>query len=1107
MNQGNRVNTSNSGRRTRTTLGLGGLLAVAATTSVGFVASPVATVSAASGVVNTYIAATVAGGVPDTSGLSASDCALVVQMTGSIADGLGVYEILDPANSTPTRTYSDSAAVQFVVLPGGCDSAQTVDAGGVQAQPWNGSTGGVIFLGGTTLTLNGSIDASGAGYSPSNAPGANDVPIGLGTAQGQFGGAGGGGGIFGAGGGGGGSNGSAVSPADNAFYRNTPTGGGGGTVTAPGVAGSGGQVAGIAGGAAGAPANGGGSFVATINGNTEGSGGGGGGSYGAGGGSCGAYWSAAYASGGGGGGSWTGGGLNGLGGTNFGGTLQGIGLGNAFSHPYRDEHGLPGNVPVGAAVPLEGAVAGEHYLHDDDPRLTMGGAGGNHLLGTGGGSGGGIVVLATDSIAGNGNSIVANGAIGQTPAQAPSSGAGGGAGGQVRIAASTLSGLNVAANGAKGGTATRDRSHTGTYGAGGGGGAIWFDGAGADATNTGPANAALGEPGALGLAGVSWSVLGGNPANFTTPSVTVGATTYSQLEWVTAYNTAGAQSLVNGSSVLIELVAVTGKTQAEIVAVFPDLEQPDNPKNLGVGCTAGAGGNGLVRVSPNFVAAPSIDIEKDTNGNQADVIADQDTITAGDAITWTFVVANNGNTDLADVVVTDAVVIDNSTAAGTIVCDWAGSSDAATPARNLSVDETVTCTASSVAKVGQYGNLGTVTGTPVADATTANPDNPVRLVSGGTPLADVTDDDPSHYLGSAVPVAPTPSIDIEKDTNGNQADVLADQDAIAPGNAVTWTFVVTNSGNTDLAGVKVTDAVTTDNSTVAGTVVCNWATSSDAATPAGNLSRGETVTCTSTSTAKPGQYANEATVTGTPVADAKTADPANPVRLTFGGSPLPDVTDKDPSSYIGAIFDLALFIQLADGTNLGTVRPGDPVTFTITVCNQGNVPASGINVVDYVPAGLVLSDPDWTGGAGGKASISLPVTLNPGACTKVDITFVVDAGAQPGTKILNLAEVASATPLNFDGTPLTNDNGSAVLDIDSTPDASNTENPKDDEVANANGDEDDHDVAGLQIVAGAGGGLPATGASSVQRILMTGAAVLLLGVAILFSVRRRRFSW
>ena len=126
----------------------------------------------------------------------------------------------------------------------------------------------------------------------------------------------------------------------------------------------------------------------------------------------------------------------------------------------------------------------------------------------------------------------------------------------------------------------------------------------------------------------------------------------------------------------------------------------------------------------------------------------------------------------------------------------------------------------------------------------------------------------------------------------------------------------------------------------------------------------------------------------------------------------------------GDIFDLALSKTLADGTNLATVMPGDTVTFTLTIENQGTVGATNIDVVDYLPAGLTLADPNWIDNLDGTASLATPIaTLAAGASTTVDIIFTVDAGAS-GT-IDNFAEISGAM----------DDMGNVVPDVDSTPDA------------------------------------------------------------------------
>ena len=157
-------------------------------------------------------------------------------------------------------------------------------------------------------------------------------------------------------------------------------------------------------------------------------------------------------------------------------------------------------------------------------------------------------------------------------------------------------------------------------------------------------------------------------------------------------------------------------------------------------------------------------------------------------------------------------------------------------------------------------------------------------------------------------------------------------------------------------------------------------------------------------------------------------------------------------------FDLALRKQLEDGTNSAVVELGQEVTFVLTVLNQGNVAATDITLVDYLPAGLELADDAWTLDADGVAAITVPGVLDPGASVQVEITTIVR-----GAGLVNEAEISGATPVSSTGGLLVLPNGEPPVDDDSTPDADNTEEPVDDEVDNGNGDEDDHDVAALSL--------------------------------------------
>jgi uncharacterized repeat protein (TIGR01451 family) len=117
------------------------------------------------------------------------------------------------------------------------------------------------------------------------------------------------------------------------------------------------------------------------------------------------------------------------------------------------------------------------------------------------------------------------------------------------------------------------------------------------------------------------------------------------------------------------------------------------------------------------VAEPAIDIEKYTNGEDADSPTGP-IIPVGDTVEWTYIVTNTGNVPLSNAVVTDDIL-------GTI-CTIA----------SLAVGDSASCTASGTAMAGQYTNIGNVTGE----------------YDGVT----VYDEDPSNYYGDASPGTGTP---------------------------------------------------------------------------------------------------------------------------------------------------------------------------------------------------------------------------------------------------------------------------------------------------------------------------------------------------------------
>ena len=143
----------------------------------------------------------------------------------------------------------------------------------------------------------------------------------------------------------------------------------------------------------------------------------------------------------------------------------------------------------------------------------------------------------------------------------------------------------------------------------------------------------------------------------------------------------------------------------------------------------------------NESPAPQIDVEKLTNGNQADLATDADVpiVTPGSTVTWTYQVMNTGTVDIVTIDLEDDEI-------GTITnADRIGGDD--NNDNILNAGETWIFERTGIAIEGFYDNLARVEG---------------FAVSG---LSD-TDTDTSNYRGAQA------AIDIEKTTNGFQADLV-----------------------------------------------------------------------------------------------------------------------------------------------------------------------------------------------------------------------------------------------------------------------------------------------------------------------------------------------
>jgi len=261
---------------------------------------------------------------------------------------------------------------------------------------------------------------------------------------------------------------------------------------------------------------------------------------------------------------------------------------------------------------------------------------------------------------------------------------------------------------------------------------------------------------------------------------------------------------------------------------------------------------------------------------------------------------------------------------------------------------------------------------------------------------------------------------------------------IAPGRPVTYTITVTNHGPSDSAGARVTDTFPAILSGVSWTCAASAGSScAGGAAGTGNVDRtvnllaNGTVTYTATGTISP---AATGTLANTAVVQAPAAVP----------DPVPGNNSATDTDTLTPQADLA--ITKTDGQT--TAVPGKPVTYTITVTNNGPSNAAGITVADPFPA--ALSSVTWTCVAsagshcatGGPGQILDTIDLVAGGTAVYTATGVLDPGAsQP---LVNTATVTAPA-----GVTDPNPNNNSATDTDTLTPQADLAIAKDDGVTTA----------------------------------------------------------
>jgi uncharacterized repeat protein (TIGR01451 family)/fimbrial isopeptide formation D2 family protein len=356
--------------------------------------------------------------------------------------------------------------------------------------------------------------------------------------------------------------------------------------------------------------------------------------------------------------------------------------------------------------------------------------------------------------------------------------------------------------------------------------------------------------------------------------------------------------------------------------------------------------------------------------------------------------------------------------------------------------------------------------------------NQSQIIYNGNPVA--LSDDP--YVNGVA----DPNVSGDEDPTGIEIDsapafrvekvsayLTGDPNVLLAGETLRYTITVQNVGTDNAANVDIVDQVPANTTYVAGSTTLNGNTVPDAASGGSPLIDGILINAPQDPTPGTMNAAvadNVATITFDVVVYPDVPDGtiiSNQAFVSAADNGIADVPSDDPRTEIPddptrdvvgnypLLFAPKSAALEVDAGTPGIVDPGDVLRYTITVYNNGTVPATAVELVDQVPAnttyvadsvtlnGEPVGRPDGgvfpleAGIPVSSADLTPPVpgagegTLSPGESGVVQFDLQVNAGVPSGTLITNQATVYSAERPNLltdgDGNPATGPEPTVVV--------------------------------------------------------------------------------
>lgn len=379
------------------------------------------------------------------------------------------------------------------------------------------------------------------------------------------------------------------------------------------------------------------------------------------------------------------------------------------------------------------------------------------------------------------------------------------------------------------------------------------------------------------------------------------------------------------------------------------------------------------------VSSDTVDPNKTNNTTTAKIVTHTDadvaitkagpvSATAGETVSWTLSVTNNGPSIAKNVTVADALPEQIVASPAPTVTTDTGSCTI--------TDGKVNCSLGTLADQG-HATI-TITGTVAADFTGA------EIANTATVTSDTADPTPGNNTSSVTtPVKRQADLAITK-TLSDEAPVLA-------GGKISYTLTVTNNGPSQADAVAVNDVLPQGLSNASATSATATCTVNEA-----------TVECSQATLA-----------TGGKISITITADVASSVTAAIVNTAKVTSSTEDPNNANNSATHtqpVVVKANLAIEKTATEAMAGAQMTYTIKVTNNGPADAANVTIVDQLPKELTFVSASNGNCAVDAGTLKCALgTLGAGNSLSVNVVMDVPSDLAEDTQILNTASATTTT--------------------------------------------------------------------------------------------------